>query len=102
MVRNDDLTIYYNVQRIHLTVHGVVQGVGFRRFALREAKRFGVTGWVRNLPDHTVEIEAQGDNDSINLFIGWANRGAPTGRVDRVEQQEIALSHDEKEFLIIT
>jgi acylphosphatase len=89
------------VQRIHLIVLGVVQGVGFRRFALREAKRFDLTGWVRNLPDGNVEIEAQGETDNLERFVGWANRGAPTGRVDRVEKKILSVVADEEGFAII-
>lgn len=89
------------MQRIHLIVLGVVQGVGFRRFALREAKRFDLTGWVRNLPDGNVEIEAQGETDNLERFVGWANRGAPAGKVDRVEEKTLEVVANEEWFSIL-
>ena len=89
------------MQRIHLIVSGIVQGVGFRRFALREARRFALTGWVRNIPDGSVEIEVQGASDNLERFTSWARRGAPTGKVDRVEEKILEVVEDEKEFSIM-
>jgi acylphosphatase len=55
--------------RVKLHVNGVVQGVGFRYYSVRVAERYGITGYVKNLPDGTVEIEAEGDKSVVNAFI---------------------------------
>jgi len=73
------------MKRIHATVRGVVQGVGFRMFTAREARRLGVHGYVRNLPDGGVEIVAEGDADAVDQLAAWAHRGPPAARVDAVE-----------------
>ena len=55
--------------------HGRVQGVGFRYYAVNKANQLGLTGWVRNLPDGTVEMEVQGNEPSIDeLIIFLQNR----------------------------
>src|SRR5262245_33112040 len=55
--------VFMAQKRIHLIVRGRVQGVYFRAAAQREAKRLGITGWVRNRPDGSVELCAEGDED---------------------------------------
>lgn len=61
--------------RKHIIFHGRVQGVGFRYYAVNKANQLGLTGWVRNLPDGTVEMEVQGNEPSIDeLIIFLQNR----------------------------
>jgi acylphosphatase len=83
----------------HIVVSGMVQGVGFRYFIQHHAKQLGLTGWVRNLPNGDVEIEAQGDRVAVENLIAYARRGPrsavvsnadvewkdPRGRYDRFE-----------------
>jgi len=69
----------------HLRISGRVQGVGFRDTLLREALGNGLTGWVRNRRDGTVEAVLQGDAAAVDAVLGWAQRGPPAARVDRVE-----------------
>jgi acylphosphatase len=57
------------IRRKHYLLSGRVQGVGFRYFAYRLARELGLNGWVRNLPDGTVEIEAQGEEDRLDQFL---------------------------------
>jgi len=57
------------LKRFYLRVYGYVQGVGFRHFALRLAKSMGISGWVRNLNDGSVELEAEGPKESIENFV---------------------------------
>jgi acylphosphatase len=66
-------------------VHGVVQGVGFRWAARVEANRLGLAGWVRNLPDGTVEVEAEGPREALDGLARWLGRGPESAHVDRVE-----------------
>jgi acylphosphatase len=53
------------VQRLHVRISGRVQGVGFRWFVREEARRLGLSGWVTNLPDGGVEVEAGGEAASL-------------------------------------
>jgi len=59
--------------KIH--VRGWVQGVGFRWSAVHEARDRGITGYVRNLSDGSVYIEAEGSREQLNSFIEWCKRG---------------------------
>jgi acylphosphatase len=76
-----------------LRIHGRVQGVGFRHYMTREARRRGVAGWVRNRSDGTVEAIVQGSLDAINGLITWARNGPPSAHVTDVE-----VSPDSGEF----
>ena len=69
-------------------VQGRVQGVGFRFFTERAARELGVRGWVRNLPDGSVEALAEGDEAALTTFIERLKRGPLSSRVDRVEVAE--------------
>ena len=71
--------------RAHLRIYGRVQGVGFRWSMQREAKKLGVDGWVRNLPDGSVEAVGEGDPERVEALIGWAYQGSSLARVTRVE-----------------
>ena len=66
-------------------VRGVVQGVGFRESCLRHAEALGVTGWVRNRRDGSVEAMLQGSADQLTRMREWLHRGPPAARVDEVE-----------------
>jgi len=66
-------------------IGGRVQGVGFRFFAEDAARREGVAGWVRNLPDGRVEVAAEGDSESVERFERAIRHGPPAARVERVE-----------------
>lgn len=71
--------------RVHLVVSGLVQGVSFRYYTVEEARRLGVHGWVRNLPDGRVEAEAEGERPALEALVAWCRRGPPAARVDGVE-----------------
>ena len=71
-----------------LLIHGRVQGVWFRESMRREAERLGVTGWVRNTPDGSVEAVIQGPNTAVDTLIAWARIGPPQARVARIEQTD--------------
>ena len=66
-------------------VHGRVQGVGFRWFVRREARALGLAGWVRNEPDGSVRLEAEGPRDLLDELEAAVRRGPSGSRVDRVD-----------------
>ena len=65
-----------------IRVSGRVQGVGYRASLQDEADRHGVTGWVRNRRDGSVEALLQGPQSAVEAVIAWARRGPPGARVD--------------------
>jgi acylphosphatase len=69
-------------------ISGRVQGVCFRAYARDEARRLGLTGWVRNLPDGRVEALAQGDPAKLGAFEAWCRHGPSHARVRKVERVE--------------
>lgn len=69
----------------HLIIRGLVQGVGFRYATVIEASRLGLSGWVRNRRDGSVEVVACGPDANVTALISWAHRGPPSARVDHVE-----------------
>jgi acylphosphatase len=71
-------------------VDGRVQGVGFRYFVHDAASHEGVHGWVRNLPDGRVELQAEGDADALVRFERRMRQGPPRSRVDAVDTIEVA------------
>jgi acylphosphatase len=70
-------------------VRGRVQGVGFRAATAYEARRLGVAGWVRNLPDGTVEVEARGAPDAVDALSVWLGEGPRGARVTGVDIHEL-------------
>ena len=71
-------------------VQGRVQGVGFRYFAARAARELGVAGWVRNLPDGSVETLVEGDAEAVEGYLDRLRRGPLGSRVDGVVVEERA------------
>jgi acylphosphatase len=69
---------------IQLRIEGTVQGVGYRHALQREAERLGLSGWVRNRRDGSVESVAQGATEALQALEAWARRGPPAARVTRV------------------
>jgi acylphosphatase len=73
------------VHTIQLRIAGRVQGVGYREAMIREAVRLGVTGWVRNRTDGSVEALIQGQASALQALLAWARRGPPAARVERLD-----------------
>jgi acylphosphatase len=69
----------------HLIITGRVQGVGFRFYTQRKARELGVTGWVRNRRDGSVEMMVQGSTGAVESMIAWARRGPPSATVAEVK-----------------
>jgi len=73
------------VKRVRVVVVGRVQGVFFRSTCATLARRRGLTGFVRNLPDGRVEAVFEGIDDDVDALVAWCGVGPDHGRVDRVE-----------------
>ena len=70
--------------RVHLRVYGLVQGVYFRANMRRVARAHGVRGWVRNVPDGSVEAVLEGRRRDVEEVVKWALRGPPAARVEKL------------------
>jgi acylphosphatase len=75
------------VKRLTASVHGQVQGVGFRWFAVRTAARLGLTGWVANQADGSVLVVAEGTDEALDEFSRLLATGPAGAHVTRVEAQ---------------
>jgi acylphosphatase len=67
---------------VHIVVKGMVQGVGFRYYVCHAARRLSLTGWVRNLPGGDVEIDAEGDHSSLEIFLHDVKVGPRSAHVN--------------------
>lgn len=79
-----------SIKHVSILVTGRVQGVYYRASAKEMAMQLGVTGFVRNEPDGSVYIQAEGDSDAINQFIAWCRTGPPRAIVHQVQVDEIS------------
>jgi acylphosphatase len=82
----------------HYVLGGRVQGVGFRFFTQAAAVREGVYGWVRNLPDRSVEIQAEGEAEALERFEHRIRNGPPGARVESVEATDLLPNHQNTGF----
>lgn len=70
------------MERLEARVSGRVQGVAFRWHTREQARRLGLTGWVRNQPDGSVRLVAEGDRESLERLAEWVAHGPDHARVD--------------------
>ena len=83
------------VTRLHLKIYGDVQGVFFRANTQSAASKIGVSGWVRNLPDGSVEVLAEGEKEKLEKLLRWCRHGPASATVERIEE---GWSEGKKEF----
>jgi acylphosphatase len=88
------------LKRIEIIVRGRVQGVYYRATAEREARNHGLTGWVKNRKDGSVEMVVEGEEDAVKDFLAWAQIGPSTARVDKVETRWRSYTGEFTEFRI--
>jgi acylphosphatase len=86
--------------RLHLTISGRVQGVGFRFSAYDEAKDLALAGWVRNLHSGAVEIVAEGKHENLQMLAAWAHLGPPSAHVTEVREDWLDFTGEFTEFRI--
>lgn len=85
--------------RVHLKIHGRVQGVYFRASTVQQAQKLGLTGWVGNCPDGSVETVAEGAQQKLEELIAWCRQG-PTGA--RVISVDVGWQTAENNFYSFT
>lgn len=88
-------------RRVHLRIHGRVQGVFFRASTLDKAKALGLTGWVRNNPDGSVEVVAEGSGDELEKLVEWSQGGPRHAVVNKVEVDWEPYLDEYTEFTIV-
>ncbi len=76
-----------------LTIKGRVQGVAFRKYTKRQADKIGLKGFVKNQPDGSVYVEAEGSEEALDQFLLWCYEGSPLARVDHVEVKKGAFNN---------
>lgn len=86
--------------RVRLSIHGVVQGVGFRWFTKREADWFNLAGWVRNEPDGSVTAEVEGETGLVKDFIQALKTGNRYAHVTRIAEEPLELTLESPPFSI--
>lgn len=84
--------------RYHVIARGRVQNVGCRFFVCMEARNLGITGYVENLYDGTVQMEIQGDPVKLTMLLDAARKGNGYMRVDDLDIKEIPVKPGEKRF----
>jgi len=72
------------IKNIQINISGRVQGVGFRYSALNKAREAGINGFIKNMYDGSVFIEAEGDETDLDHFLLWCHKGPTFARVDQV------------------
>jgi acylphosphatase len=80
------------ISGVRIRVFGHVQGVNFRRDTAGVARQLGLTGFVRNEPDGSVTIEAEGDPQALVELVRWAHQGPLSARVDRVDTEQMPVT----------
>lgn len=84
--------------RVHAIISGRVQGVFFRRETKKKADACEVCGWVKNLPDGTVEAVFEGRKSRVEEVIAWCRQGPPASKVTKVTILECPFTGDWKSF----
>ena len=87
--------------RVVVVVRGRVQGVAFRHYTCIRARELGITGWVRNLLDGSVEGLIEGDELAVQALVEWCHSGPPAARVERLDIRKEPYRGEFDDFSII-
>ena len=82
-----------DAKALHIRVHGRVQGVWFRASAQNKASELDLRGWVQNAPDGSVEIHAEGADESLDHFVLWCREGPPSAEVSRLDIDSVTVEN---------
>ena len=80
------------MKAVQARVTGRVQGVSFRWYTERRARELGVVGWVRNEPDGSVLLHAEGEDDAVDALVAWCRTGPSMARVSDVAVRDDVVS----------
>lgn len=89
------------MKRIYAKVTGKVQGVFYRASTRDVAENLRLNGWVRNMPDGSVELEAEGPEDKINQLIDWLHHGPQYAIVEKVKIEEVQPNASQSGFIVV-
>jgi acylphosphatase len=81
------------MQHLNIHIYGIVQGVGFRYAIKQQARLMGINGFVRNEPDGSVYMEAEGDDSALAEFVLWCRKGPAYARVEDVKIENESLKY---------
>jgi acylphosphatase len=81
-------------------IEGMVQGVGFRYYTEKEANRLGISGWVRNCADGSVETVICGSEDQLNAMLAWLKHGPPSASVSQTDIEPVEIEATPADFQI--
>ena len=87
--------------RYYAMAKGRVQGVGFRYYIYKLAGSYGLTGWVHNCADGSVDMEIQGKESHVEAFFAAVEAGDHFIRVDRLDKKQIACKKEETQFGVV-
>jgi Acylphosphatases len=87
--------------RVHVFIEGIVQGVSFRYYTYKLAKKYKVNGWIRNLPDGRVEAVFEGDKSSVDKLVEFCKKGPEGALVTNIEIIQEKFLNEFKNFEIL-
>jgi acylphosphatase len=82
------MTTEEDITSLHLKIEGFVQAVGYRNFAITEARKLGLDGWIRNRSNGHVEILISGENGAVESFVAICARGPEGSQVKGIEMEK--------------
>ena len=88
------------MMRLHLLVSGFVQGVNFRYYTKKKADELDLVGWVRNLPDGRVEVQALGEKEQLAEFLSWCQKGPDFADVKHVGVEWVDTNEKVEGFVV--
>ena len=88
------------IERLHAQVRGRVQGVSFRFYTRDQAVGLGLTGWVSNRDDGSVEVVAEGARPALDRLLAWLRQGPPSARVDDLQYDFLASTDTFDQFTV--
>jgi acylphosphatase len=88
------------MKRVRILVEGRLQGMNFRYHTQQEANKLGLTGFVRNLSDGRIEIDAQGNDESIEKLLAWCQEGPQSDHLKSILFRYDELAEHISDFIV--
>lgn len=95
--KNDEL-INSCMKQLHIRIHGRVQGVFFRDFACKRADMYGVCGIAKNMPDGSLDIIVQGDDEAVDEFLQDMREGPAGAKVEKIDIDDMDVEDEFDDF----